>query len=66
MGNPSDGFHGKTVSFLIRNFSAEVVMVERPSAEGIQLVDSLELAGLDSLADHSTKIVRYLQHDSVL
>ena len=61
MGNPSDGFHGKTVSFLIRNFSAEVVVVERPLADGIQLVESLDLAGLDSLTDHSTKIVRYIQ-----
>jgi len=59
MGNPSDGFNGKTLSFLIQNFCAEVVMVEKPSAEGIELVDMLQLAGLDSLSNHSTKIVRY-------
>jgi hypothetical protein len=28
MGNPSDGFHGKTISFTISNFFAEVVLWE--------------------------------------
>ena len=59
MGNPSDGYSGKTVSFLVQNFFAEVVMLERSLAEGIELVDTLQLAGLDSLVDHSIKIVRF-------
>ena len=28
MGNPSDGFHGKTLSFLLHNFYAKVVLEE--------------------------------------
>ena len=30
VGNPSDGYHGKTISFIIRNFSAEVTLWESP------------------------------------
>jgi glucuronokinase len=30
LGNPSDGFHGKTIALLIRNFSAEVQVWESP------------------------------------
>ena len=28
MGNPSDGFHGKTISLSIANFWAEVTIIE--------------------------------------
>ncbi len=28
MGNPSDGYHGKTLSILVRNYFAEVVLYE--------------------------------------
>ncbi len=28
LGNPSDGYHGKTISFIVRNFQAEVVLYE--------------------------------------
>lgn len=30
VGNPSDGYFGKTISFIIRNFYAEVVLFESP------------------------------------
>ena len=30
IGNPSDGYHGKTISFIIRNFSARVTLWESP------------------------------------
>lgn len=30
VGNPSDGYYGKTISFIIRNFEAEVVLYETP------------------------------------
>lgn len=30
IGNPSDGYYGKTISVLIKNFSAEVVLYESP------------------------------------
>jgi glucuronokinase len=33
LGNPSDGYHGQTLSVIVRNFSAEVVLYEWDSLE---------------------------------
>lgn len=33
IGNPSDGYHGKTISFIVRNFSAKVTLWESPDLE---------------------------------
>lgn len=33
VGNPSDGYYGKTISFIVRNFRAEVVLYETPELE---------------------------------
>lgn len=33
IGNPSDGYFGKTISFLVKNYSAEVVLYESPEIE---------------------------------
>ena len=33
IGNPSDGYYGKTISFIIRNFEAEVGLYETPELE---------------------------------
>src|SRR5262249_53040810 len=33
VGNPSDGYHGKTISLSVRNFSAEVVLYEWEDVE---------------------------------
>jgi glucuronokinase len=33
IGNPSDGYHGKTISIIVRNFCAEVVLYEWDSLE---------------------------------
>lgn len=33
IGNPSDGYFGKTISFVIRNFQAEVTLYETPELE---------------------------------
>lgn len=33
LGNPSDGYNGKTISFIVRNFSAEVVLYEWDTME---------------------------------
>ena len=33
IGNPSDGYHGKTISIIVRNFWAEVVLYEWDSLE---------------------------------
>jgi len=39
VGNPSDGYHGKTISLLVRNFFAEVTLYEW---EDVELVPSQE------------------------
>jgi glucuronokinase len=36
LGNPSDGYNGKTISIIVRNFWAEVVMYEWDSVEIVQ------------------------------
>ncbi|MDX2031831.1 MAG: GHMP kinase [Blastocatellia bacterium] len=33
IGNPSDGYHGKTISLIVKNFHAEVVLYEWPELE---------------------------------
>jgi len=33
LGNPSDGYFGKTIAFLFSNFSAEVILYETPEIE---------------------------------
>jgi hypothetical protein len=33
LGNPSDGYHGKTISIIVRNFRAQVVLYEWDSVE---------------------------------
>ncbi|MEA3187673.1 MAG: glucuronokinase [Chthoniobacter sp.] len=33
VGNPSDGYFGKTISFIVRNFVADVVLYETPELE---------------------------------
>jgi glucuronokinase len=36
VGNPSDGYHGKTISFAVRDFHAEVVLYEWEDVEIVQ------------------------------
>ncbi|MBE6384299.1 MAG: GHMP kinase [Lentisphaerae bacterium] len=33
IGNPSDGYHGKTIAFVFRNYSADVTLYETPELE---------------------------------
>lgn len=33
IGNPSDGYYGKTIAFLFKNFKAEVILYETPELE---------------------------------
>lgn len=33
IGNPSDGYHGKTISFVFKNFNAQVILYETPGLE---------------------------------
>ena len=57
MGNPSDGFEGKTLSFLLNNFSARVT-IEHQEEEGIEIVPHPSLdtphcfASMPSLCQH--------------
>lgn len=53
VGNPSDGYHGKTISFIIRNFAAQVTLYESP-----------ELRIEPSARDHSVfPTIRHLVED---
>jgi glucuronokinase len=47
LGNPSDGYHGKTISISVRNYSAEVVLYEWDSVD-IVLADN-DRAKFDSV-----------------
>ena len=49
LGNPSDGYHGKTISMTVRNFWAEVVLYEWDTVE-IVLADD-DLARFASVGD---------------
>ena len=60
-GNPSDGFRGKTVSFLIENYSATVEVEANPvGGSSIRILDPLEVDGFIALKQHSRNIVRAL------
>lgn len=58
IGNPSDGFGGKTVSFLIQNFAASVQIDSRPRSAGIEIAEPVFFSGAHELLSQSTKIVR--------
>ena len=45
VGNPSDGYFGKTISFIVRNFEAEVVLYETPELKKATI--SVLLANFD-------------------
>src|SRR5438132_13253343 len=49
LGNPSDGYHGKTISISVRNYWAEVVLYEWDSGE-IVLADD-DRAKFDSVSE---------------
>jgi glucuronokinase len=51
VGNPSDGYHGKTISFVLRNFAAEVTLYESPELEILPNTrDESTFRGIDALA----------------
>jgi len=54
LGNPSDGFYGKTIAFIIRNFTAEVTLYESPELEIIPRAreDRSHFRSLDDLVEH--------------
>jgi glucuronokinase len=49
LGNPSDGYHGKTISIIVRNFRAQVVLYEWDSVEIVLAED--DLARFSSIYD---------------
>ena len=49
LGNPSDGYHGKTISFSVRNYWAEVALYEWDSVEIVLAAD--DRAKFDSIFD---------------
>ena len=52
VGNPSDGYFGKTISFVVRNFRAEVVLYESPELEILPNTrDHSKFAGISQLAE---------------
>ena len=51
IGNPSDGYFGKTISAILRNFSAKVTLFESPELR-------IETSARDELVFSSMKIGR--------
>jgi glucuronokinase len=52
VGNPSDGYFGKTISFIVRNFHAEVVLYETPELEILPNVrDHSRFSNIHALAE---------------
>lgn len=52
LGNPSDGYHGKTIATVVKNFSAEVVLYEWPELEIIlSRQDRCEFENIEELVE---------------
>lgn len=52
VGNPSDGYYGKTLSFVVRNFEARVTLYESPRIRILpQRCDRLEFADVADLLE---------------
>ena len=59
MGNPSDGFGGKTLSFLLGNFGSTVHIERRPRGTGVEITEPVFFDSLNHLVSHSEKIVSH-------
>ena len=60
VGNPSDGYFGKTISFIVRNFAAEVVLYESPEVEILPNTrDQSTFSSLAALAEDVRKFGYY-------
>jgi glucuronokinase len=57
IGNPSDGYFGKTIAFVFRNYSAEVTLYESPSLEILPSV--LDYNTYDNMADLADSITKF-------
>ena len=58
IGNPSDGYYGKTISFVIRDFSAKVSLYESPELDIVPAVqDRSRYASMrDSFGDYQRQL----------
>jgi glucuronokinase len=60
VGNPSDGYFGKTISFVIRNFCAEVTLYETPELEILSTTrDQSQFSSIHALAEDVGKFGYY-------
>jgi glucuronokinase len=60
VGNPSDGYFGKTISLIVRNFEAEVVLYESPDVEILpNRRDQSRFPSLSALAEDVAKFGYY-------
>ena len=57
IGNPSDGYFGKTIAFVFRNYSAEVTLYESPSLEILPSV--LDYNTYENMADLTSSITKF-------
>jgi glucuronokinase len=59
IGNPSDGYHGKTISLIVKNFCADIVIYEWPQLEIIPTRQ--DHCRFDSVAEflHDTRLNGY-------
>ena len=55
IGNPSDGYYGKTISFIIRDFCAKVSLYESPEVEIVPSIQ--DKSKYSSIADLSEDVV---------
>lgn len=55
LGNPSDGYHGRTISLIIKNFFAEVVLYDWPKVEIVQTED--DQSSFDSIQELHEDVV---------
>lgn len=58
LGNPSDGFQGKTLSFLVNNFAATVTIT--PSTGSLTIIEEAIFEDILHVQRHSTLLVRTL------
>lgn len=60
IGNPSDGYYGKTIAFIVGNFSAEVTLYESPELEIVPTTrDHFVFASIGGLAEDVRKFGHY-------
>ena len=57
IGNPSDGYFGKTIAFVFRNYNAEVMLYESPSLEILPSV--LDYNTYENMADLTSSITKF-------